>query len=142
MLQSEIDEISEAFSDAWDEFFGQPMYYVPLMAGSTVHPIYRESKTKQYDVENKKSFNGTFKVKDIEEKGEMNGRDEKTYAEITFVTKELYDQGILKINSRDQIHFFDRGGEEIKCNIIGHSGKVQLGDNKIFTKLDVVVIPS
>lgn len=142
MLQSEIDEISEAFMDAWEEYFGQVMYYVPLLDVPTKHPIYGESKTKDlnYDFANKVMFHGTFKESPIEEKGGVGGKDEKQKAEITFVTQELYSKGIKAIDPRAVIEITHRDGTVLLYNIVKRNGKVQLGDNHVFTKLDVVDI--
>lgn len=138
MLQTEVDEISVAFADAWKEYFGQVMYYIPFNETLTVkHPVYGESKTKGYDEVNKKSFFGTFKQEPLEEKGEMAGKIEYEVAEITFVTKELYDQGITEVDSRSLIEITHRNGITKRYNIIENYGKVQLGDNKVFYKLKV-----
>lgn len=138
MIQNEIDEISEAFSDAWKEYFGQLMYYIPFDISTTEsHTIYKESKKKGYDELGKKSFYGTFKQDNLEEKGELAGKVEYEVAEITFVTKELYDQGITRIDSRALIEITHRDGITKRYNIIANFGKVQLGDNKVFYKLKV-----
>lgn len=141
MLQSEIDEISDAFQDAWDEYFGQEMFYVPFLKDSTTaHPLYKESKNKTYDFANKISFTGTFKEEPLEEVGEIAGKDEYQSAEITFVTKQLYDKGITTVNNADIIEITHRDGVTKTYNIIKHFGKVQLGDNRVFTKLEVTEI--
>lgn len=137
MLQTEIDEISEAFSDAWQEYFGQPMFYVPFLESQTPKNIYNESKDKKYDFDNKVPFFGTYKQEPIEEKGEMGGRVEEQFAEVTFVTKELFDKGVTEIDSRALIEITHRSGKTHLYNIIEHYGKVQLGDNKVFYKLKV-----
>lgn len=141
MLQSEIDEISVAFSEAWDEYFGQPMYYVPYKTiEDNIHPLYRETRQKEYDWKNKVLFNGTFKQEKYEERGEINGRDNYEEAEITLVTKELYDEGIKVIDQSAIIEIIHRDGSRKLYNIVANYGKVQLGDNKVFTKIEVVEI--
>ena len=140
MLQSELNEISDAFSEAWNEFFGQEMFYVKLSQATEIHPLYGEAKKKLYDFENKVSFNGTFKQKKYEERGEINGRDNYEEAEITFVTKELYEKGITNIVQSSVIEIIHRNGERKLYNIISNYGKVQLGNNKIFTTLEVTEI--
>lgn len=143
MLQSELDEISNAFSEAWDEFFGQPMFYVPfILDESEVHTLYRETRKKKYDWKAKREFIGTFKQEKYEERGEINGRDNYEKAEITFVTKELYDLGVKVIDQSSIIEIFHRDGSRKLYNIIANYGKVQLGNNKIFTKIEVVEIPN
>lgn len=139
MLQDELDEISDAFLDAWKESFGQEMYYVPFIIESTpTHPIYNESKKKKYDFENKLLFTGTFKELTNEEAGELFGNDTKVTAEITYVTKELYEQGIHKVQHSALIEITHRGGEVLTYDVTEVIGKVQLGNNRILTKLGVV----
>lgn len=141
MLQTEVDEISEAFLDAWKEYFGTVMYYVPFKESETpVHRIYKESKAKSYDYENKILFHGTFKQTPIEEKGELAGKVEMENAEITFVTKQLFDQGIEEVDPRAIIEVTKRNGITKTYNITKRNGKVQLGDNYVFSKLEVVEI--
>jgi hypothetical protein len=138
MRQDEIDEISDAFSEAWEEFFGQPMFYIQFIGAENPHSLYRESKKKMYAEDGKKPFYGTFKQELIEEKGEIGGRKETEVSEITFVTKELFEQGIIEVDSRDIIEVTNRAGYTHRYNIFGHLGKVQLGDNRVFTQLKVV----
>jgi hypothetical protein len=141
LIQSEIDEISEAFMDAWEEYFGQIMYYVPFNDNpSDKHSIYGESKKKTYDFTKKVMFHGTFKQEPIEEKGELGGGEEREVAEITLVTKELYDKGVKEFRLKDIIEITDRDGVTKNYNIYQNYGKVQLGNNRVFTKLKVVDI--
>lgn len=140
MLQSELDEISEAFQEAWDDSFGQEMFYVPFdKSGTVVHPIYRESKAKKYDFENKLRFMGTFKELTNEERGEIFGEESVAESEITFITAELYKQGITKVDKSALIEITHRNGETNTYDITESLGKVQLGNNRIFTKLGVVL---
>lgn len=141
MRQDEIDEISDSFHDAWVEYFGQPMFYVPFVNDPTkIHPVYREVREKKYDYDNKVQFHGSFKQSPIKEDGDMTGKEDKEEAEITLVTKELRDAGIHYVNDRDIITVTDRDGKTKKYNIIANNGKVQFSDNKIFTKIKVVDI--
>jgi hypothetical protein len=138
MLESEINEISSAFSDAWQQYFGQPMYYIPMDELATeVHPIYGDTKVKAYKESSKISFYGTFKQSPIDEKGEMMGREIVEMAEITYVTKDLEDKGITEVQLEDMIEMTDKAGVTKRYNIIQYFGKVQFGDSRIFTKLKV-----
>lgn len=145
MIQSEIDEISEAFMDAWEEYFGQMLYYVPFDEISTknnAHPLYRDvqKKGKIYLWDDMKPFHGTLKSEEVEEKGDMYGKDEETKYDITFITKELRDQGILNVDKEALIYLVDRDGVNHVFNIIASNQKVQFGDNKVFTKLEVLEV--
>lgn len=140
MLPNEIDEISVAFLDAWKEYFGQPMYYVPFLNGGTVHPVYKESKTKTYDFANKLLFTGTFKMKPLEEKGEIAGKEAIENAEITFITYELEQKGITEIDQRAIIEITHKDGITKTYNIVNNYGKVQFGTSRVFTKLGVMEI--
>lgn len=142
MIQSEIDEISEAFSDAWEEYFGQQLFYVPFDEKNTennVHPLYRDApkKGKIYLWDDMKPFYGTLKSEEVKEKGDMYGKDNEVQFNITFITKELRDQNILNVDDRALIYYIDRDGVDHVLNIIATNQKVQFGDNKVFTKLSV-----
>lgn len=139
LRQSEIDEISLAFHDAWKEYFGMEMNYIPIAeTQDSLNKLYREDKRKDYKEGEKKAFFGTFKVSPIVEDGDLAGVKEYAEAEITFVTKELFDKGITEISNRDIIEVKQRNGKFKRYNITQNYGKVQLGDNHIFTKLMVL----
>lgn len=142
MRQEEIDEISGAFSEAWEEFFGMWINYVP-MGEVEKHPVYQETLgDKKYLWEEMKGFFGTFKEDLFEESTYVQGRDSEIQASITFVTKELYDAGVTEINSSDIILIKFRNGAVRAFNIYAHKGKVQLGNNKVFTELKVAHLPN
>lgn len=62
MKQTEINEISNAFMEAWRDYFGDVMYYVPFDdQGTVVNHIYKESKGKKYLWNSKIAFHGTIK---------------------------------------------------------------------------------
>lgn len=131
--------------DAWEEYFGQMLYYVPFDEISTknnAHPLYRDvqKKGKIYLWDDMKPFHGTLKSEEVEEKGDMYGKDEETKYDITFITKELRDQGILNVDKEALIYLVDRDGVNHVFNIIASNQKVQFGDNKVFTKLEVLEV--
>lgn len=139
MLQNEIDEISDAFSDAWHEYFGQRMYYIKFDKSATaVHPVYGESKQKVYKEAEKVEFYGTLKESPIQETGEMRGSLEYQYAEITFVTRDLEKQGITQLDNKDIIEVVTKIGDSVRYNITSTVGKVQLSSSKVFTKIGVM----
>jgi FKBP-type peptidyl-prolyl cis-trans isomerase (trigger factor) len=145
MRQDEIDEISDAFHDAWKEFFGMEMNLItmkPKDQQDSYDDLYGEDKKKDYEEGNKLSFFGTFKVSPIVEEGDLGGLKENVEAEITFVTKELFDKGIKQISNKDIIEVTQRSGNIKRYNIVQNYGKVQLGDNHIFTKMMVAEIKS
>lgn len=137
MQEVEISQIELDFLDAWENYFGQHMYYVQFVESPTPTSIYKESKVKLYDEANKCLFHGTFKENPTEEELGMGGLKEVPTGMITFVTKELYDQGIVEIDTRDVIDVVDRLGNSKRFNIISSQGKVQFGTHKVFTKLGV-----
>lgn len=143
MIQEEIDEISDAFIDAWEEYFGQMLYYVPFDEISTknnAHPLYRDApkKGKIYLWDDMKPFHGTLKSEEVKEVGDMFGKDETVKYTVTFITKELRDAGILDLDKEALIYLVDRDGINYVYNIISLNQKVQFGDNKVFTKFSVV----
>lgn len=137
MEEREILEIEADFQEAWEEYFGQTMYYVNFIESPTPTSIYRESKVKVYDEANKILFHGTYKENPTQEELAMGGLSETDIGLITFVTKELYEQGILTIDDKDVIDVIMRDGTTRRFNIISHQGKVQFGSHKVFTKIGV-----
>lgn len=134
----ELDEYENDFIEAWEGYFGQPMYYVELVPEeSNIHKLYSESKKKIYDFENKKLFHGKFLRKPEMERGEIYGRENYDKAEISFITKELADLGVLKLKQSSVIETFDKEGTRKLYNIVGDYDKVQLRNRKLITRLIV-----
>lgn len=140
MLQGEINEISQAFLEAWQEFFGAPMLYIPLAGDNDPHPIYNESKNKKYDEENAVVFYGTLKERETLDVTTAIGKRSRKHFEITLVTQELVDKGVEYIDTNAIIRFTDRFGRVFNYSIYDDYQKVQLVDNKLFTKLKVMEI--
>lgn len=139
MQQSEVDEISIAFKEAWTDYFGDEMYYVTFDLDKTIKDdLYEEQKAKMYDYDNKKLFHGTLKESPSMDKLKQSGKKVYKVFTITFVTKELVDQGVIAINTNDIILYIDRFGKEHKYKIYDDYQKVQFSDNKIFTMLNVI----
>ncbi len=136
MEEREIIEIESDFQEAWLEYFGQEMYYIRFIETSS-SSIYKESKRKVYDEDNKVLFHGTFKENPTEEELAMGGLREIPTGLITFVTKELYEQGVTKFSTNDIIEVPQRNGEINRYNIISLQGKVQFGNHKVFYKFGV-----
>lgn len=137
MAQSEINEISQAFMDAWRDYFGDELYYVPFDYSTSADSIYSETKAKKYLFDEKKLFHGTIKEREDLDKGTATGKRVEKHYEITFVTKELADKGITSIDTNALILYTDRFGNEFKLHIYDDFQRVQLVDHKIFTKLKV-----
>lgn len=139
MRQEELNEISNAFLEAWEEFFGAPMYYIPLdRIESSPHPIYKESRAKKYDETKAVMFHGTLKERETLDITSAIGKDIDKHYEVTLVTQELIDKGVNSIDTDAIIRFTDRFGESHTYSIYDDFQKVQLVDNKIFTKLKVM----
>lgn len=137
MDRREIDEISDSFREAWEDYFGQKLKYVPLDKEKTeVDTLYDEDiGGKVYDYTKAKEFHGTLKEVMInEEGGPFGDKTEKLYS-ITYVTKELVDQGIDEIDLESIIVVDDR-----KFAIRGKQSKVQFGEFRVFTRLEVIEI--
>ena len=135
---SEIDDISDSFIEAWTEFFGQEMYYIRFLRDSnTPHNVYNDSRKKIYDEDNKVLFHGSLKEKPTAEELGMGGLKALPSGVITFVTKELRDAGITELSTNDCIEATPYAQPTIRFNIVSDQGKVQLTDQKIFTKLGV-----
>ena len=136
MEEREIIEIESDFLEAWEDYFGQDMYYVKLKETSS-SSIYKESKLKVYDEENKVLFHGTFKENPTEEELGMGGARVIPTGMITFVTKELVDQQVTSFSTNDVIDIVFLDGTTQRFNIIAKQGKVQFGMHKVFTKFGV-----
>ena len=65
------------------------------------------------------------------------GKKIEKHYEITLVTQELIDKGVNYIDTNAIIRFTDRFGKVYDLEIYDDFQKVQLVDNKIFTKLKV-----
>ena len=137
MLQSEIDEISGAFLDAWEEFFGTKMLYIPFDANSESHSIYNESMDRKYLHEEVVEFHGIIKEREDLDVTSPTGKGINKLFEITVVTQELVDGGVTHIDTNSIIKYTDRFGKEYTLSIYDEYQKVQFVDNKIFTKLRV-----
>lgn len=136
--KEDVNEVEDEFIEAWTDTFGGAMYYVPLLRDkSEIHPIYSESKKKIYDFDNKLLFHGKFLQQPYMERGEIYGRENYDKAEISFVSKELRDKGISKVEQSSIIEIFDEEGIRKLYNIIGDYGKVQFRNSKLITRLIV-----
>lgn len=138
MSQSEIDEISTAFLDAWTDYFGDVVYYIPFdYASSNADSVYSESKSKKYLNYEKKLIHASLKEREDLDVINPTGKYVVKHYEMTFVTKELADLGVTEIDTNAIISYTDRFGKEHKYMIYDDFQKVQLVDNKLFTKLKV-----
>ena len=137
MEEREIIEIEQDFQDAWEDYFGQPMYYVKLLTLTPTSSTYRESKVKTYDEANKLLFHGTFKENLSEEELAMGGGKVIPTGIITFITKELVDQDV-EFKTIDVIDVVNLDETTTRYDIIAMQKKVQFGTHKVFTKFGVV----
>ena len=106
MQINEIEEISKAFSEAWEDYFGDKLKYVRFNTENTkFHNIYNESKSLQYDYDNAVTFYGSLKEIEKEDVIEPYGDDEYRIFTITLVTQELLDGGVFEVNHDDIITY-------------------------------------
>jgi hypothetical protein len=138
MSDLEINEVSDAFLEAWSDYFGDAMYYVPFDTNTAYDGIYLEAKVKLYRYDLKKLFHGTLKEAQISDELHQSGGKVKRKYTITFVTNELAGQGVQYINNNDIIEYTDKYGNTFKYSIYDDYKKVQLVNTKIFTKLEVI----
>lgn len=141
MTQAEIDEISQAFLEAWTDYFGDIVYYVPFDYSTTKADtsIYSETKSKKYLYDQKIPLHATVKERENLDVGTAVGKHIEKHYEVTFVTKELADAGVFHVDTNAIMTYTDRFAKEYKFLIYDDFQKVQLVDNKIFTKLKVKV---
>jgi hypothetical protein len=138
MEQTEIDEVSDAFTDAWKDYFGDVMYAVKLLATPAADAIYKEQKQKAFDYDNKILFHGILKQTAVEGELHQGGHRVEFKGTITAVTKELIDNGINVLEPTMRIYYIDRFGTEHLYRSVDILTKVQLCNNRIFTSVGVV----
>jgi hypothetical protein len=141
---NEINEISDAFLEAWVDFFGAPMYLVPfdLDASSAVvdeySTTYNEPKQYKYKYDAKLLFHGALKDQESLDKEGALGFKLQTELAIIFISKELADKGVSQIPMSSIIEFTDNSGSVKYYKIIDVVYRVQLTNHRIFTKMKVV----
>lgn len=138
MRREELDEISIAFRDAWRDYFGDLLYYIPLSKQMEKDDVYLESKHKKYDFDKKVQFYGTLKEEPKMDELMQTGKRVNKQYEIVCVTKELIDGGITKVDTNSLIMYVDRFGEKHFFSIFDEYQKVQFSTDKIFTKIRVI----
>lgn len=139
MSQVELDEISDAFHEAWTEYFGDTIKVIPFSTKNTKYdPVYGVSKKKEYDRTKAITLTATIRQSELEDVSTALGKRIEEQYTITFVTKELIDKGLTELDSDSLIEYTDRFGVTKQFKIYGTQQKVQFLDNKIFTKLKVV----
>lgn len=139
MTQTELDEISDAFLEAWEEYFGDEIKVIPFSTKNTKYDeVYGVSKSKQYDRTKAITLRATIRQAEHEDVSTALGKRIEEHYTITFVTKELIDKGVTDLSSDSLIEYTDRFGVTKQFKIYGKQQKVQFLDNKIFTKLKVV----
>lgn len=139
MTQVELDEISDAFLEAWEQYFGDEITVFPFSAKTTKYDeVYGVSKKKEYDRLKAIKLTATIRQSEHEDISTALGKRIEEHYTITFVTKELLDRGVTELDSDSLIEYTDRHGVTKQFKIYGKQQKVQFLDNKIFTKLKVV----
>lgn len=139
MSQTELDEISDAFQEAWEDYFGETIRVIPFDKKKTNYDeIYGVSKKKVYDRTKAITLTATIRQQEHEDVSTALGKRVEEFYTITFVTKELIDKGLTEIDSDSIIEYEDRFGVVKQLKIYGTQKKVQFLDNRIFTKLKVV----
>lgn len=141
MLQTEIDEISNTFSEAWHETFGMSVYYLRRKEGVqvTTHPLYDETigKNLEEDYEYIGPIPAIFAQEVIEQQLTESGLDSSCQGILTLVSKDLRDKGILSVSRKDMFSVTDRDGVTSLYNILDSRPTVQFVDNYIFLSVDI-----
>lgn len=149
MEQAQIDQISNAFSNAYQEFFGMPIQYIPFdrstVSQNKYEQMYAEADLTDlnYNGTEAVTFNGSISYNPEKKELDLLGFDpDKVSALITVVTKELVDGGIIsaerEISYRDKIRINDRFNNETDYIITEIGKSVQFSDNFVFTKIGVI----
>jgi|AntRauTorckE6833_2_1112554.scaffolds.fasta_scaffold00836_21 hypothetical protein len=146
MEQNQIDQISSAFLNAYKEFFGMEIQYIPFVRGATTQndfeKMYAEADTYEYDETSITTFYGSINYEPEEKEITKLGFDPKqTTALITAVTKELVDKGLVNstnnISFEDKIRIEDRFGNTSDYIITNRGKSVQFSDNFVFSKIGI-----
>lgn len=138
MNQSEINEISVSFLEAWEEYFGAEMYLIPYTYKDSSN-VYGDKKTKTYDLSKAILFHGTLKELESQDVVKPDGRFENKFFDVTLVTKELNDNGVYVIDTNSIIKYIDNQRNEFYFKIYDTYQKVQFNKSKIFTKIRVTL---
>lgn len=134
--QTDIDEISDAFSDAWEETFGAEVFYLRYNPSTQQHPLYGEVIGKEY--EEIGPIYAIFKQNPTIEELKNSGISEHAQGILVFVTKDLREQGVTKVSTLDRVKIVDRDGVTSFYTINGYNLRVQFYNNYIFTHVGVV----
>lgn len=137
MKQKEVDNISKEFLQAWKDFFGMKLKYIPYnREDSDFSDIYGDNiPGLAYDYNKAIEIYGIIKELDGVDKIMPAGKRTINYYEITIVTYDLFTQGITKVDTNDRITFIDKFGEEHILELYETYKKVQFSNDKIFTKI-------
>lgn len=145
---TEINEISEAFLEAWKDFFGAPMYLIPFSkeasdaVADAYTALYKEPKQHVYDFTKKVLFHGSLKDHESIDKEGVTGLQVETDLAVVIISKELADKGITRIDMTSVIEFTDNTQVVHYYKIVDVIYRVQLNAHRIFTKIKVVEIES
>jgi len=137
MSQSEIDEISTSFSEAWEEYFGAPAYYLVCLEDQLTsdNELYEERIGKDAVFESRGPIPAIITYNpSIEELADA-GLSDTVKIKITFVTKDLREIGIKHVSNKDRIGIIDRDSVTKLFVITEHNPNVQFVDNYIFTNI-------
>ena len=134
MNVQEILEISKEFENAWKEFFGGQMFFIPFIkAESTIEDPYDEAKILVYDFANKIAFYGQLKDNESLDVESAIGGDTKTDLTVTFVT-----QSLPTFNQLGIVQFVDEFNVEHFYKITDITRRVMFNNYRIFTKAKLV----
>lgn len=136
MPQSEIDEISNSFIEAYRDTFGGEVYILKLKEDvEPDHPLYNERIGKSYDRYG--PFYATYKRNPTATEVTNVGLRDTESGIVTIVTKSLRDAGITEIKNTDLVVIVDQDGKETTLAIKEVVLRVQLGTNYLFTVIGV-----
>ena len=137
MDSNEVREISYSFLQAWQEFFGANVTYIPPLATVPKDPVYDEIAGTVLDTANAVEFTGSFKDNEELDKLTATGYSYQNPGTITAVTQQLVDLGIYPLQRTGQLEYTDAYGITKKFKIVEIYQKVQFLGFKIFTKIVV-----
>lgn len=137
MSQAEIDEISTSFSEAWEEYFGTPAYYLVCLEDQITPDtgLYEERIGKDSVFESRGPIPAIITYNPSVEELADAGLSDTVKIKITFVTNNLREIGITHVSNKDRIGIIDRDSVSKMFVITEYNPNVQFVDNYIFTNV-------
>lgn len=137
MTQEELDEISQSFSEAWNDYFGMKFYVLRNTVIAPQGNLYTENPNPPAPTVIG-PINARYLSNLTELKAAEFGLSSEVDTALSFVTKDLRDKGILSLTKKDRVKVVDRDGVETIYIITELGYSTQFLNNFIFINVGIV----